>query len=248
MKLINRDGTPIASWAEWTRPKQDYQWQEGRSALELAKAWFRAQAPECPQELQSLFQTASFLPDLILLEGRPEFVTPLPMAGEGRNHDLHLLARSADGPISICIEAKADEPFGATIQDTIVEARHKKPATGVPRRARRLIKLLTGVEADPEREPWSGLRYQLLTGLAGAALQAKRDGARIALFIMHEFVSDKTRDDLHERNTLDLAAFLRVLASEAPEFQPHQFWGPLRTATEPAVELYVAKVVTNLRA
>src|SRR5688572_11039422 len=101
MKFVNRAGSEILAWDDWTRPKKDYQWAEGRSAMELAKAWFRGRTLECPQELAALLQQAPFIRNLELLTGRPELVTPLPMPGEGRNHDLHLLGTSATGFVTI---------------------------------------------------------------------------------------------------------------------------------------------------
>ncbi len=248
MLLLNRAGSPISTWEDWTRPKEDYQWEEDRSAMELAKAWFRGATVACPVELDTLLRSAPFLKDLRLLEGRPEFVTRLPMPGEGRNHDLYIRADSAGGPIAICVEAKADEAFGDTLEDTIAKARKSSPGTRMPTRARRLIQILAGVEADPEQGPWKDLRYQLLTGLGGTALQTKRDGAETGVFVVHEFVTRKTRDDLHARNHADLTAFLRVLSSTLPPLGPDPFWGPLETYPRPGVTLHVAKVVTKLHA
>jgi hypothetical protein len=46
--LKNRTDKPIASWQDWTRPKRDYQWKAGRSAMELARSWFRLGTPFRP--------------------------------------------------------------------------------------------------------------------------------------------------------------------------------------------------------
>lgn len=32
MKILNRTGEPILSIEQWTRPKKEHQWSEGRSA------------------------------------------------------------------------------------------------------------------------------------------------------------------------------------------------------------------------
>lgn len=246
MLILNRAGSPIFTWEDWTRPKKEDHWEEGRSAMELAKAWFRGSTAECPVELDTLLRSAPFLEGLRLLEGRPEFVTSLPMAGEGRNHDLYIRADSADGKISICVEAKADEPFGNTLLDEFAKARKRNPGTRVHIRARRLIQILTGTDVNPEKSPWKYLRYQLLTGLSGTALQASRDGAKMGVFIVHEFVTHKTRYELHARNWDDLAVFLRALSATLPSLGPGRFWGPLETYTAPSINLYVAKIVTNL--
>lgn len=47
------DKTPITRWEDWTPPKRAYQWVPGRSAMELAKAWFTDGHLSAPQELIS---------------------------------------------------------------------------------------------------------------------------------------------------------------------------------------------------
>ena len=246
MELLGRRDIAITTWEQWTRPKRGYQWAEGRSAMELAKAWFSQGVLQCPRDLALLFQSASFLNGLILRKGRPEFVTPLPVAGEGRNHDLYLLGSVGTQTVTICIEAKADEPFGDTISHAIQKARKRKPSTGMPARARQLITILMGRDSDPEAEPWSTLRYQLLTGIAGTVLQAGHDAATIALFIVHEFITSKTNDSLHALNTGDLSSFLRVL-DPSSQMKPGQFWGPHKVSAQSELQFYVGKTTTNLR-
>ena len=74
-KLTHSDGTPIASWEEWTRPKRDYQWKEGRSAMELAKSWFRNGTPAPPQELLGLLNAHDRTKGVRFVSGTPEKVT-----------------------------------------------------------------------------------------------------------------------------------------------------------------------------
>ena len=82
--LKSRAGEPINGWETWTRPKHDYQWKEGRSAMELARSWFTSGTAQCPPELQSLFSTSTRTASLQIDEGHPEFVTGLPERGEGK--------------------------------------------------------------------------------------------------------------------------------------------------------------------
>ena len=88
MQLIKPDGTPITKWEEWTRPKRSYHWKPGRSAMELARAWFRDNCLSPPKEMIKLLSRHSRLTQLDFIIGIPELVTPLPEKGEGRNHDL----------------------------------------------------------------------------------------------------------------------------------------------------------------
>jgi hypothetical protein len=77
-EITTPDGTPIKSWEEWSRPKRDYQWKEGRSAMELAKAWFSHEGPTVPPEVESILLTHPRLEGLELIRAIPELVTPLP--------------------------------------------------------------------------------------------------------------------------------------------------------------------------
>src|SRR3990167_4296690 len=173
--LKNAKGQLIESVDAWPRPKRDYQWRPERSAMELARSWFRTGSLVCPRELISLFQSHDLTRDCTLLSGQPEFVTTLPERGEGRNHDLWLKGTCAARGLTICVEAKADETFGERIGDAIDMARQRTLRTGMPARTKALLELLLGRTVDPRDEPWRGLRYQLVTAVAGTAIQAAAD-------------------------------------------------------------------------
>jgi hypothetical protein len=251
MKILNRSGEPILSIEQWTRPKKEHQWSEGRSAMELARAWCPASGPACPAAISELLASHAWTRELQLEEVRPEHVTPLPERGEGRNHDLWARG-SADGQaFTLCVEAKADEPFGGTIGETCAKAVERSEATGGVRRARALLQMAFGPAAEPDQEPWAALRYQLLTALTGTALQASRDGASRAALIIHEFQGPRTREALLQRNASDLEAFLRSLnGGKSVPLTQGCFAGPwaVRTGSgaESDVKVLVAKIVTRL--
>ena len=113
MNLTRADGTPINKWEDWTPPKHEKHWKSGRSAMELARAWFRVgQNAAPPEELIELLSSHERLTNLEFIQGTPELVTQLPQKGEGRNHDLHFICKTPLERVTFCIEAKADEPFG----------------------------------------------------------------------------------------------------------------------------------------
>lgn len=220
--------------------------------MELARAWCPASGPACPADITALLASHELTRNIQIEEARPEHVTPLPERGEGRNHDLWAKC-SADGhPFTLCIEAKADEPFGDTIGDTCSKALERSEATGGGRRASALLHMVFGAEASADREPYASLRYQLLTATAGTALQARADDAQAAALIIHEFQGSKTTAPLHQRNADDLAAFLKVLNGGEPmALTPGCFVGPWNVrvgSTEvDVVQLLVGKVVTTLK-
>jgi hypothetical protein len=252
MKILNRSGEVIHSIEQWTRPKKIYQWREGRSAMELARAWCPESGPACPPDVSVLLSSHELTRNIHIEEVRPEHVTPLPERGEGRNHDLWAKC-SVDGrPFTLCVEAKADEPFGDTIGDTCANALRGSEKTGGVRRARALLHMVFGSAAEPDREPYASLRYQLLTAAAGTALQARTEGASAAALIIHEFQGSETSDPLLQRNAEDLAAFLNVLnEGKQIELEPGCLAGPWSVRCGPqeedVVQLLVGKVVTRLR-
>lgn len=136
MKILNRAGEAILSMEQWTRPKKEHHWAESRSAMELARAWCPASGPACPAAISQLLSSHAWTRDLQLEEVRPEHVTPLPERGEGRNHDLWARG-SADGrAFTLCVEARADEPFGDTIGETCAKAVERSEAPVLNRTSR----------------------------------------------------------------------------------------------------------------
>lgn len=251
MKILNRSGERIISIEQWTRPKKAYQWCEGRSAMELALAWCPESGPACPPDIAALLASHDWTRGIQIEEVRPEHVTPLPERGEGRNHDLWAKCFVDGRPFTLCVEAKADEPFGDTIGDTCAEALKRSERTGAVRRARTLLHMVFGAEVEPDCEPYASLRYQLLTAVAGTALQARADGARTAALIIHEFQGRKTSEPLLQRNAEDLAAFLRLLnRGKEIAVTPGPFVGPWSVKCGPTeedlVQLLVGKFVTRL--
>lgn len=217
MLLLTRpDGTPIMTWQEWTRPKKEYQWKPGRSAMELARSWFRNDVLSTPQELLSLLRSVPRLKDLQLTSGIPELVTSLPERGEGRNHDLALKGSTQHESVTVCIEAKVDEPFGAgTTLDYWTQARGKREG-GIPTRVPERIEALIAM-VDPLngiiQSPWKNVKYQLLTALCGTILQAKIDGSALAVLVIHEFITNKISSIKRVKNHRDLVTFISVVNS-----------------------------------
>jgi hypothetical protein len=233
MKLRHPSGKSITDWRDWERPKKSYQWAPGRSAMELARAWFTSSTPTVPPELSELLASHPLTRKLTLSDGTPEFVTGLPERGEGRNHDL-VLHGQADRPVTLCVEAKADEPFDKLVSEVWAES---TDAAGQPvgksRKAQRLQALLTllfGPDAKPTTAPWSEIRYQLLTAAAGTVIQASRDGAPIGVMVVHEFLTEKVdRVENVPRNAADFALFTATLARVPREkVRSGALYGPVK--------------------
>jgi hypothetical protein len=216
LKLTKPDGTPITSYHNWTRPKKDYQWKTGRSAMELAKSWFRNNHPEPPDELLSLLNSNTRLKNIQFTKGIPELVTPLPERGEGRNHDLSLIGCTDKEQITVTIEAKADEPYG---NNTILEywnkalnCRKKGISTRVPERIEKLL-CMVDFDATVSDSNWRHTRNQLLTAVCGTILQAQIEGSSLAVLVVHEFITDAIDKNKQLQNHIELENVLCVLSA-----------------------------------
>lgn len=232
----------VLNCEDWPRPKKANQWKDGRSAKEFAKAWFRGNKLSPPEELLDLL--SSELNGLELIKGIPELVTDLPVKGEGRNHDMWLLGKKEDENVTICIEAKTDEPFGnytvGEYYKKAIERISKGEKTGVAKRIDELIKI---VESD--LDTWAGIQYQLLTALSGTIRQAKKhDNSNLAVFIVYVLETDLTDGDKLKKNNDDYKEFLRVIGIDPDECSDGELHGPVILDE---VECLVGKVVTRTK-
>ena len=126
MQLV-KDGnqiTTVEEWFQFARPRGGtYQWRDGYSAKELAKAWCTIPGNPTPPAVFSHFLNLLPFPGLTPLVGFPEHrihIDHLP--GEPRNADLVVLCESGGGNVVVSIEAKAREPFGETIAQVVNRA------------------------------------------------------------------------------------------------------------------------------
>jgi hypothetical protein len=208
MKVISSNGdliTDMGTWFRYAPPeKGELHWKDGRSAKEAAKAWVGSGSPTVPPEIASLIASHADTADLNIHTIIPEFETRLDnYRGKGRKHDVLALADGPQETAVIGIEAKADETFGPII----TKYRQGKVGTAskVPNR---IDGLLRGLFGRPWEEDLGALRYQLVHGVAGTLIEAAERNADLAIFVVHEFVSNLTTADKRARNDEDLASFV----------------------------------------
>jgi hypothetical protein len=206
--------TSLDAWLEYAAPKKrEKHWRPRRSAMESARAWLDdRRGPVVPAEIAELLDshrsTRAFRPEL----ATPELVTRLDaFGGEHRNHDLVVVGDAKGGRTLVAIEAKADESFGDhTVAGYLdVCAKHDKdyPARVEaaqlagkrlprPSNARARIEQLCAAlfGPAPANKPVAmvakPLRYQLVTALAGALIEAQARNCAQAVLVVHEFLSD----------------------------------------------------------
>jgi hypothetical protein len=220
--------------------------------MELARAWFVAPTPTCPQEVSDLLASHPRTARLTLIQGIPEHVTSLPERGEGRNHDLLLLADGENGGTVISIEAKVDESFGETIGTYWANRKRSTAPTRAPERIEALLSMAFGASARPATDPWRRLRYQLLTAVTGTAIEAARRQSAAAVVIVHEFRTDSANQDNVAFNTKDFQSFVGALLGLQPDEVAHgHLYGPASLAPsahlERAVDVFIGKAVFDWR-
>ena len=186
-----------------------------------------------------------------MTEGWPEYVTALPEKGDGRNHDLLLLGCRDDCGIVVSVEAKVDEPFGDRLGDywhRALRARQSEEPTRLPERMEALVSMVFGSGASPDLKPWASLRYQLLTAVAGTAIEAAKREVDIAVLVIHEFLTHSADAAKVADNAQDLSDFASVLFSHvAHPIQPGRLYGPVVLTSDKnlprAVNVYIGKAV-----
>jgi hypothetical protein len=189
---IAKGGRVIGSVGEWfsiAPPKRGREhWVDGRSAKELAKAWFPfSGTASVPREIKILLNSSNVLGAIKLIDAEPESIVRFDaFRGEPRNCDLLARGQSDLGTVVVSIEGKADEPFGKLIGEEF-DAGVARSGSKLPDRMRLLTMGILGRTVEQSRE----LRYQLLHGIAGSITAAKSRGARIAIFPYAPDRSDK---------------------------------------------------------
>lgn len=194
----------IEDLRQWGGPQQAYQGQDGYSAKECAKAWLRNGTAGVPAELGTLFQQHPLTDGLEIASVFPELETRLDrFRGKGRVHDLIAIGDGPAGRTMVAIEAKARETFGPTIGEAY-QAGLQRAGSNAPTRIEQLVRAVLGISVETARE----LRYQLVHAVAGTLLQARAERAKLAVFVVHEFVRDRV---VVADNQANLEAFLAIL-------------------------------------
>lgn len=255
---IEKDGHEIRSihdWHEHAPPKRADQWVEGRSAYELARAWCGSGEPAMPQELRELLdsrpETTGMTVDCVYPEHAIRFDK---RAEEPRNADLAFVGHVGDRSVAVTVEAKADEPFGSTVAETICDAlerRVEKPRSQGVERVTDLVTALLPPHA--QSLPHVGeLYYQLLTATAGTLAYAIEHSVSLAALVIHEFVTGETDDSLHARNAAAYGDFIaRLCERPVMDEKPGGLTGPFAMHGVPLFQqppnLVIGKITTNCR-
>ena len=246
----------LQDWYGIAPPKRGaFHWKDGRSAKEIARAWCgKRGAPSPPREFLKLLAPLVTPDQFARAAGWPEHQVPIDdLPGEPTNIDLAIVSEGRRGRTAICVEAKADEPFGA-YASTVYHAAARRIEQGVPtgsiKRLRHLERLLLP-KADAGLPRRAQIRYQLLTGTAASISLARAHQAPVAVFVVHKFLVEGHVDESRlKQNEVDLDRFVtRLTGGKAASLPEGALLGPL-SAPSPNVDwggvsLYLGKVTTR---
>jgi hypothetical protein len=253
--LIHKSGNEIQTVDEWLKyapPKKgELQWKDKHSAKELARSWCR-KGFACPPEEMRLLLERTFRTEIVFDEAKPECVIKLDdFDGEHRNCDLVVLCNIGARRMVINVEAKASEPFGDLIgkyyDQTAAPRRDGSPSrSNVPARIRQLSNALLGRVPD---KAIRRLRYQLLHATAATLIEARENGAELALFLVHEFRSAKPHK--MTQNAIDWEDFVHTFPElTTVRAEENQILGPVLVPggvhVTNSIPLYLGHLITEL--
>ena len=236
--------TNLREWFKFAPPVRGYaHWKDGRSAKESARRWICGYPPEIKEALDSDSCLKGFIPQCV----KPEYKTCLDTCRGPRNHDVIVTGCTNTKKVLLGIEAKADENFGDLVSKRL---RSAKSSGYIPRRINNLSKALFGKKAEGNHEI-GGLRYQLIHGCAATIIEAGHHQASAAVFLVHVFVTDKTRDKRLKNNAQALNKFVKILTKgKVLVIKPNTVIGPFTIPGYQCVpatnSLFIGKAVAYL--
>ncbi len=210
MRVEDIQGNPLSSLADWARlydsPRSSHQWKQHRSAYSVAEFILNKNGGESLKA-----RVADAIGEPVEFERAvPEFEVRFDRFGRGRMHDLGIFGKTASGrSLFVGVEAKVDEPFGATVRDAYLTAKAKQiggECTNAPERIEELLKLHF---PKPDLAAFE-VRYQLLYATAGTLAA----GADVSVLFVVVFKTPLYSETLSADNYRDYVDFLGRIQAE----------------------------------
>lgn len=183
-------------------------WKGGRSAYELANFIINKNGATVITDLVSQVLGSK----VVLQKAIPEWEIRFDNWGHGREHDLAIWGKVQDGSgeksLFVGVEAKVDEPFGATVAEAYLQAKTKElngTSTNAPKRIEDLLKRNFGEVNIYHFD----LRYQLLYATAGTVGLENNPTAEIMVLLVLVFKTDLYNAVIGERNYNDYLKYLK---------------------------------------
>ena len=174
------------NWRERLGDPQTH-WKREASAMETAVSWeVGSRSPGgLPRPISNLFSQSEFGESWLLL-AVAEHKVDLRGTGGASQCDVWALVRSEAGVVSLAVEAKAQESFGAgneTLSEWLLSG--TSPGSKENRKLRRdhLLECLPLTTNGG----YGNVSYQILQRCAAAVIEARRFGLRHAAFVVQSF-------------------------------------------------------------
>lgn len=185
-------------------------WCEGKSAESLARFWFNENADPFISMLESIFGIVK------LTDGYFEATTSFDDVPRGpRNHDvLFKKVIYEKGKMTIGVEAKGNEEYANLIKEKYDYVNKKRQIGQNSNQDIRLDAIFDSLNSNENKidiNVYRELRYQLFSGLVGTITEAKNNKSNCAVFIIHQFLTHRSRAESLERNYKDLHQFLKFI-------------------------------------
>ena len=243
--VITKTGRRLATLDEWFRyapPRgKKKHWKDGRSAKENARLWLDA-APCLPPGIADILRSCADVGILRSWHAEPETEIPFDSFRGPANIDLLLTCDDEIGPLVVAVEAKADEPFGDTIEKTLSKANKRLEKASGSKGVERVKNLAAQFGLSLEQQEVLNLRYQLFTLTAAALAEAERRAAQRAIVIIHEYVTSLTSCEKRAQNASDLDCFLEMVFGRQYSLCNGMIVGPI--VTNGMGKLYYGKAQT----
>jgi hypothetical protein len=236
---------PLMSHAAWCKRVSQKNRRAGTSAPTLAAVWAGPVETFGALRGQPVFDGLAL--ERIVVERESSFDDH----SGPRNHDLVLYGRLAnDERVVVCIEAKAGESLGETVEQYRKAGEAKRQAqqsTAAPERLNSLLqRYLPNV--DHSSKNVGLLRYQLLSALAGTQAEAEASDARHAVLMLHTFLTDERPKEQSVKQFEDLKRFCQEVFDCEPRGTDQVPWCvEVRSPAGMSAKLYLAWAITDLR-
>ena len=237
---------PLHSHADWCGHLDTKNKKAGTSAPTLAAIWAGPVELWGALHLEPAFDGAVI--DKVVAEAQAAFDR---YQGGRRNHDLVVHLRLASGDrLVVCVEAKAGEDLGPTVEQYRKAAEAKRRRGEKTNAPERLDDLLAHyVPHDPSEERVLKMRYQLLSALAGTVAVAGHEKADHAVLMLHEFITDQRPGHASVRHEDDVRRFATTVFDQEPPSSERVPWClEVPSLKGMSAKLYLARAVTDLRA
>lgn len=185
-------------------------WKRGASAMETSVAWECAtRTPSgLPEPIRRLL-SESELGASELLMAIAEHKVPLRGTGGGSQCDVWALVKTMVGTVSLAVEAKAAEPFGAGNEPLETWMKSGTSPNSEANRVKRWSHIRENLP-EAHREAYGVVPFQILQRCASAVIEARRFGLTTAAFVVQSFGSPSSSFD-------QFAAFCAALGISAEQ-------------------------------